>query len=140
MDYATNAWDYVIERDREFNDWDTQDELERRRMRRQQEKEWLEKEEAEERAERLERIKERMKERQYEREEKAKDREALNRVQFDIGPNIAHAFTTETSEEGAAPQKTERPFATESTPHEFRALWFIAGVSIVLAFAKGATD
>ena len=80
-----------------------------------------------------------MEQKQYERDERVKDREALNRVQFDIGPNIAHAFT-ETSEEGAAPQKTERPFATESTPHEFRALWFIAGVSIVLAFAKGATD
>jgi hypothetical protein len=101
IDYATNAWDYVIEKDREFNDWDSQDELERRRMRRQQEKEWLEKEEAEERAERLERIKERMEERQYEREEKAKDREALNRVQFDIGPaasKLAQTLT-ETSEE-----------------------------------------
>jgi hypothetical protein len=78
------------------------------------------------------------------KDETVKDQEPLNRIQFDIGPALSKL--TQTLTDDKPPQKdplkdpTERPFATESTPHQFRALWFIAGVSIVLAFAKGATD
>ena len=74
------------------------------------------------------------------KDETVKDQDPLNRIQFDIGPALSKLTQSFTDDKPSQKDPTKRPFATQSTPHEFRALWFIAGVSIVLAFAKGATD